>query len=222
MKDIEEKINKYFIERNKKWWTNPGKGKRVIDSYIKILPKDLRDRIHAGGMNVLDIGSGPHQFLLRMREFGNEIFAVDKYPKDDPVEAIGSGGYFSINLAYKYLAEKYSIKYKGDGAFGSYGENFGFNKKFDLINIRDAYKFLEAIELKGDDDKLIDKFLVDSIRSLSGSGYLVIRTTKKRCRKILKRFVQLRFIEGDGGHTVFLKKGAYLNNIRFKDGVIKL
>ena len=115
--------------------------------------------ILAGGLRVLDIGTGPGAFLVLARLLGNRVIGIDQVPKGRLV------------LAFQMLTKACRLKVEYCGMPGN-GEHFETPGKFNLINCQSAINciYRDSPDLHQD----LASFLATCLQSLAPGGTILV------------------------------------------------
>lgn len=119
-------LERHFFEIGKKHWAD-------FDVYAeskirKYVEKTSPELLGSRGKRILDLGAGPGHYSYFLKNNGHDTFGIDRAVKD------------KTTSCYEYLAKKYDLPHVFGGVEEFVGtENFGFEDKFDVINMRGAF-----------------------------------------------------------------------------------
>lgn len=186
----DKQLKAHFDSIRKAHWLDFEKyiAKKTIP-YIKETSPDL---LKTKGMHILDIGPGPGHYTKFLKSIGHKVHGIDRELDSKTMQA------------YSYLNSKYKLghMYGGIESFLD-KEDFGFEDKFDIINLRGSvwHVIKSMYNKKMDTDDLFLRIK----ESLNPDGLVIVAIDIPSLKKSLVAMdnqKHIKFIE--------LKEGLYL------------
>ena len=176
----DEELEEHFARIGKAHWLNFDEyANKKIKAYVEKTSPHL---LSSKGQDILDIGPGPGHYSYFLKKRKHNVSGIDRKILDKTM------------ACYSYLSKKYDLGhiYEGIESFAD-KKNFGFNKKFNVINIRGALgPVLVSVKNKYAEDG-IGIFFKQLANSLIDNSACVILSVDERQLKNC-----LAHIEGQG------------------------